>query len=259
MDSKPTVDAKHRDALEAFARLAGFAPAGPGRGRGDGRAWRCRPHAARRGAPRGAEPVFGCHQRRAADAAADSRFGAGRGRRRQRARPEAGGAQRRLGGRRSSSRTRRIFSGPKWEELTGIKVNPIGKPFPELFAAQVAEHLGATGAYDVLSFVPAWTADFVAQGMPEPLDPYIDAVHEPRRPRRLSPALQGPDEATAAKRYGLFDDGDTIILYYRTDLFSDPANMDAFKAQYGPDLAAPKDWTEYDADPVVLHRKGRRQ
>ena len=43
-----------------------------------------------------------------------------------------------------------IFSGPMWEELTGIKINPIGKPFPELFPAQVAEHLGATGAYDVL-------------------------------------------------------------------------------------------------------------
>ena len=45
-----------------------------------------------------------------------------------------------------------VFSGPKWEELTGIKINPIGKPFPELFPSQVAEHLGATGAYDVLSF-----------------------------------------------------------------------------------------------------------
>jgi multiple sugar transport system substrate-binding protein len=48
------------------------------------------------------------------------------------------------------------------------------------------------------------------------------------------------------QRYGLFDDGDVIILYYRTDLFEDPANKDAFKAQYGHELAAPKDWTEYD-------------
>jgi hypothetical protein len=31
-----------------------------------------------------------------------------------------------------------LFSGPQWEELTGIKVNAIGKPFPELFAAQVS-------------------------------------------------------------------------------------------------------------------------
>ncbi|MEA2526913.1 MAG: multiple sugar transport system substrate-binding protein, partial [Thermomicrobiales bacterium] len=40
-----------------------------------------------------------------------------------------------------------IFSGPKWEELTGIKINTVSKPFTELFPSQVAEHIGATGAY----------------------------------------------------------------------------------------------------------------
>src|SRR5680860_1760284 len=66
------------------------------------------------------------------------------------------------------------FSGPLWEDLTGITINPIGRPFPELFPGQVAEHIGQTGAYDVLSVVPAWTADFLAQGMLEPLQPFID-------------------------------------------------------------------------------------
>ena len=132
-----------------------------------------------------------------------------------------------------------------WEELTGIKINPIGKPFPELFPAQVAEHLGATGAYDVLSMVPSWTADFVAQGMAEPLDPYIEQYMAPADLDDYHPLYKGLMKY-GGKRYGLFDDGDTIILYYRTDLFEDPANNDAFKAQYGHDLAAPKDWTEYD-------------
>jgi multiple sugar transport system substrate-binding protein len=138
-----------------------------------------------------------------------------------------------------------IFSGPKWEELTGIKINPIGKPFPELFPAQVAEHLGATGAYDVLSFAPSWTADFVAQGIAEPLDDYITQYMNPADLDDYHPLYKGLMQY-GGKRYGLFDDGDTIILYYRTDLFNDPANNDTFKAQYGRDLAAPKDWTEYD-------------
>jgi multiple sugar transport system substrate-binding protein len=138
-----------------------------------------------------------------------------------------------------------IFSGPMWEELTGIKINPIGKPFPELFSAQVAEHLGETGAYDVLSMVPSWTADFVAQGLAEPLDPYIEQYMAPADLDDYHPLYQGLMKY-GDQRYGLFDDGDTIILYYRTDLFEDPANNDAFKAQYGRDLAAPKDWTEYD-------------
>ncbi|MFN8593758.1 MAG: extracellular solute-binding protein [Thermomicrobiales bacterium] len=138
-----------------------------------------------------------------------------------------------------------LFSGPKWEELTGIKINPIGKPFPELFSTQVAEHLGATGAYDVLSFAPAWTADFVAQGLVEPLDDYIDQYMVQADLEDYHPLYYGLMNY-GGKRYGLFDDGDTIILYYRSDLFGDPANQDAFKAKFGYDLAAPKDWKEYD-------------
>ena len=138
-----------------------------------------------------------------------------------------------------------LFSGPLWEELTGIKINPIGKPFPELFAAQVAEHLGATGAYDVITFPPSWTADFVAQGIAEPLDAYIEEFMAPEDLDDYHP-LYKELMNYAGQKYGLFDDGDTIILYYRTDLFEDPANQDAFMAQYGHDLAAPKDWTEYD-------------
>jgi multiple sugar transport system substrate-binding protein len=148
-----------------------------------------------------------------------------------------------------------VFSGPLWEELTGIKINPIGKPFPELFAAQVAEHLGATGAYDVLSLVPAWTADFVAQGLVEPLDPYIEQYMSPADLEDYHP-LYKELMNYGGQRYGLFDDGDTIILYYRKDLFEDPANMEAFKAQYGHDLAPPKDWTEYDEIQAFFTEQG---
>jgi multiple sugar transport system substrate-binding protein len=58
------------------------------------------------------------------------------------------------------------------------------------------------------------------------------------------------------QRYGLFDDGDVIILYYRTDLFEDPANKDAFMAQYGHELAVPKDWTEYDEIQAFFTEQG---
>ena len=60
----------------------------------------------------------------------------------------------------------------------------------------------------------------------------------------------------AGQRYGLFDDGDTIILYFRTDLFEDPANNDAFKAEHGRDLAAPQDWDEYDQIQAFFTERG---
>jgi multiple sugar transport system substrate-binding protein len=145
------------------------------------------------------------------------------------------------------------FFGPRWEELTGIRVNPIGKPFTELFSSQVAEKLGGTGAYDVLTLVPAWTADFVAQGLMEPLGPYIE---------QYQPDLDDYHPLYrelmnySGEIYGLFDDGDTIILYYRTDLFEDAANKEAFQAQHGRDLAPPTTWEEYDQIQAFFTEQG---
>ena len=254
MDSKPTVDPKHRDALASFARArasrrqvlqgaAGLAALGV--------AGRTRPVAARRAAPSLSPAAISAAQRTlrqtadSAQAAVDAANAL-----------DPKPAELNVvweDGLQLQDPT--LFSGPKWEELTGIKVNPIGKPFPELFAAQVAEHLGATGAYDVLSYIPAWTADFVAQGLPEPLDPYIEQYMAPADLDDYHP-LYRELMNYGGQRYGLFDDGDTIILYYRSDLFTDPANMDAFKAQYGHDLAAPKDWTEYDEIQAFFTEQG---
>jgi multiple sugar transport system substrate-binding protein len=147
------------------------------------------------------------------------------------------------------------YSGPLWEELTGITINPIGKPFPELFPSQVAEHIGQTGAYDVLSVVPAWTADFVAQGMLEPLDPFIEQYMNTADLDDYHPTYRSLMNY-GGQIYHLFDDGDTIILYYRTDLFNDEANREEFQAQYGFELAAPADWEQYDAIQAFFTEKG---
>ena len=66
------------------------------------------------------------------------------------------------------------FSGPMWEELTGIKINVIELPLDEMFTKAFIEHRAGTGAYDVVSVVPALMADMVAAGVVEPLDPFID-------------------------------------------------------------------------------------
>ena len=148
-----------------------------------------------------------------------------------------------------------IFSGPKWEELTGIKINPIGKPFPELFPSQVAEHIGQTGAYDVLSVVPAWFGDFVEQGMVEPLGPFIDQYMNKADLDDYHPTYKGLMNF-GGQIYGLFDDGDGIVLYYRTDLFEDATNLSEFKAKYGYDLAPPADWKQFDEIAAFFTEKG---
>src|SRR5215218_2394228 len=160
MDSKLTIDPKHREAIESFARarasrrqvlqgaagLAAFGITG-----------RARPAAARSAAPNLSAPAISAAQR-ALRQNADSAQAAVDAVNALDPKPAELNVVWEDG---LQLQDPTIFSGPLWEELTGIKINPVGKPFAELFPSQVAEHLGATGAYDVLSMVPSWTADFV--------------------------------------------------------------------------------------------------
>ncbi len=138
------------------------------------------------------------------------------------------------------------FSGPMWKQLTGINLEVIEKPFAELFPTMVQEHIGATGSIDILQIVPAWLADFVEQGVAEPLDDYIAKYMNKADLADFHPLYRDLMNY-GGKIYGLFDDGDVLVGYYRKDLFQDPKNKDAFKAKTGKELAAPATWEDYDA------------
>jgi multiple sugar transport system substrate-binding protein len=147
------------------------------------------------------------------------------------------------------------FSGPKWQELTGITVNVVEKPFPELFPTMVQEHIAGTGGLDVLDVVPAWLADMVGQGIVEPLDPFIEKYMNPADLDDFHPVYRDLMNY-GGNIYGLFDDGDTFLLYYRTDLFEDPANQEAYAAEYNTALAPPTTWEEYDQIQAFFTEKG---
>jgi multiple sugar transport system substrate-binding protein len=150
------------------------------------------------------------------------------------------------------------FSGPRWQELTGITVNVIEKPFTELFPSQIAEHISGSGAFDVLSVVPSWQADFIGQGVLEPLDPFVEKYMNKADLDDFHP-LYRDFMNYGGSIYGLFDDGDTILLYYRKDLFEDAANQSEFQAQAGRPLAPPKTWQEFDEVAAFFTEKGGGQ
>jgi multiple sugar transport system substrate-binding protein len=138
------------------------------------------------------------------------------------------------------------FSGPKWEELTGIKVKVIEVPTAEMFTKILQEHRAGTGAYDALNVVPTWMADLVRAGALEDLDPYVDKYGFREELQQIAPTYRDNQMTVDGKIYGFPDDGDLFILYYRKDLFEDPENQAEFKAKYGYDLAAPATWQQYD-------------
>jgi multiple sugar transport system substrate-binding protein len=136
------------------------------------------------------------------------------------------------------------ITGPEWEELTGIKVRVSEVPYEELFPKAMLEHRAGTGAYDVLTIAPSWVADMVRAGALEPLDPYIEKYGVKSEFDDVAPAFR--DWMTfEGKTYALVVDGDVHILYYRKDLFEDPENVAAFKAEYGYDLAPPENWEQF--------------
>lgn len=138
----------------------------------------------------------------------------------------------------------RNFSGPMWDQLTGIKTNVAELSWPDLYSKAVAEHIAGSGAYDVLDVAPMWTPSLADGGVIQPLDDYIAkymnvADLEDYHPLyKALPTYKG-------KIWGFFDDGDVFALYYRKDIFEDPKLMEAYQAKFGKALAPPKTWEEY--------------
>ena len=137
------------------------------------------------------------------------------------------------------------FSGPKWEELTGIKVKVIEVPTAEMFTKILQEHRAGTGAYDALNVIPSWMPDLVNAGALLQLDDLVDKYEYRSELDTIATTYRDNQMKVDGKIYGFPDDGDLFVLYYRKDLFEDPDNMAAFKEKHGYDLAAPQTWEQY--------------
>lgn len=138
------------------------------------------------------------------------------------------------------------FSGPKWEEATGIKVNVIEVPTAEMFTKILQEHRAGTGAYDALNVIPSWMPDLVRAGALENLDPYVDKYGFRDELQQIAPVYRDNQMMVDGQIYGFPDDGDVFLMYYRTDILGDPAIQAAFKEAKGYDLPVPPTtWTEF--------------
>lgn len=136
------------------------------------------------------------------------------------------------------------FSAPLWEERTGIKIQIVDLPAGATqYSQAITEHIAGTGAIDVIDVAPLWQADYVRAGVLEPLDDYITEFMNPADLDDMAPIYRDMGRFEGVT-YGLFDDGDTLLLYYRTDLFEE--HSDAFEAEYGYPLAPPTDYKQME-------------
>lgn len=133
-------------------------------------------------------------------------------------------------------------------DAMGITVEITEVPFEDVYQKLKTEFIGQTGAYDVVTFYPAYLGDFASNGYLEPLDDYMArqpaAVWDPHQEDVLAPFRELYNKF-GGKTYALTIDGDVLVLQYRTDLFSNADEQAAFKAKYGKDLMPPETWDDW--------------
>ncbi len=130
----------------------------------------------------------------------------------------------------------------------GINIKIIEVPFEGVYEKEKTEFVAGSGAFDVVTFYPAYIGDFASNGYLEPLDPYFtkspDSVWNPHQEDVL-PAFRELYNKWAGKTYALTIDGDAHMLIYRKDLFESPVEKAAFKAKFGKELAPPETWDDW--------------
>ena len=144
------------------------------------------------------------------------------------------------------------FSAPKWKQLTGMDVKVVEVATAEMFTKIMQDYRSGASGYDALNVIPSWMPDLVQAGALENLEPYVDKYNYRDELQKIAPIFRDNWMKVNGKIYGMPDDGDVFIMYYRKDVFADADVQAKFKAKTGHDLAVPKTWKEFDETGAAL-------
>ncbi|MDO8143792.1 ABC transporter substrate-binding protein [Isoptericola sp. 178] len=124
-------------------------------------------------------------------------------------------------------------------EETGTEVTFVELPYDGLYDRLSSELGSGQVSFDVAALDAIWLSAF-ADGLAPLDDLFTDEVVDD-----LFPALV--EEAQIDGQFvGMPVWTNAQTLFYRTDLFSDPEQQEAFESEYGYELAPPTTWEEYD-------------
>ncbi len=130
----------------------------------------------------------------------------------------------------------------------GINIEIIEVPFEGVYEKEKTEFVAGTGAFDVVTFYPAYIGDFAGNGYLEPLDGYMAKdpaeVWDPQADDVLTPFWKLYCQF-GGQTYALPIDGDVLMLQYRKDLIENEEEAAAFEEKYGHELRAPETWDEW--------------
>lgn len=163
---------------------------------------------------------------------------------------------------------------PIWEELSGARLDIVELPFGEHYTKMMLDLRQGTGQYDGFMVGAFWYGDIVPAGYAYPVDDLMATGEYPKWSYASMPASLKSLHQWQGVGYGVLNDADGQVLYYRRDVLNDPKWRTAFKRRYGYELPAPpktwqqvldisrffegKNWDANDPDPdsgMVLHLK----
>lgn len=125
-----------------------------------------------------------------------------------------------------------------YEEETGTTVTLVELPYAGLYDRISSELSSGQVSFDVAALDAIWLSAF-ADGVTPLDDLFTDDVQSDLFPGLISEAQ------VDGSFVGMPVWTNSEILFYRTDLFEDPAEQAAFQEQYGYELAPPTTWEEY--------------
>ncbi|KUG53861.1 sugar ABC transporter substrate-binding protein [Kocuria rosea subsp. polaris] len=126
----------------------------------------------------------------------------------------------------------------KFTEETGTEVTFVELPYEGLYNRLNTEFSSGSTSFDVAALDAIWLPTFADAVTP------LDDMFTEEVKADLFPALV--EEAQIDGEFvGMPVWTNSEILFYRTDLFEDPAEKADFKAEYGYDLAPPTTWEQY--------------
>lgn len=125
-----------------------------------------------------------------------------------------------------------------YEEETGTTVTLVELPYDGLYDRISSELQSGQVSFDVAALDAIWLTAF-ADGVTPLDDLFTDDVKSDLFPGLVSEAQ------VDGSFVGMPVWTNSEILFYRTDLFEDPAEQAAFQAKYGYELAPPTDWEQY--------------
>lgn len=163
---------------------------------------------------------------------------------------------------------------PIWEELSGGKLEIVELPFAEHYTKMMLDLRNGTGQYDAFMAGAFWYGDIVPAGYAFPIGELMESGDYPRWTYDDMPPSLEALYSWKGEGYGILNDADGQVLYYRKSALENPDHQAAFKAEYGYDLPSPprtwqqlldisryfngKNWDDNDAEPdsgTVLHLK----